>query len=101
MELLGIELNNEEFDYLICQQNQGKELKVIDGKVVAVDHELTQEELLQKELSQLLQWFEEYDNQVKQYIRCQRLGLEFDRNIEELDRQAEINAKRIAEIRNK
>ena len=45
MQLLGIELTLEEFDYLICEQNKGKELKVIDNKVVAVEHEVTQEEI--------------------------------------------------------
>lgn len=100
MELLGIEISFEEFDFLMCEQNKGKELKVIDGKVVAIEHEPTQEELLNNELNTLYSWFEEYDNQVKQYERCQRLGIEFDKNIEELDAQATTNQKRIAEIRN-
>lgn len=46
MKLLGIEMPFEEFDNLICEQNKGKELKVIDGKVVAVEHETTQEDIL-------------------------------------------------------
>lgn len=45
MKLLGIEMSEQEFDYLICEQNKGKELKVVDGKVVAVEHEVTEEEL--------------------------------------------------------
>ena len=64
MKLLGIEMPLEEFDNLMCQQSQGKELKVVDGKVVAVDHELTQEEIreqrifeIQKRLDQLSQDF--------------------------------------------
>ena len=44
-KLLGIEVTDEQFDYLFCQQSQGKELKVVDGEVVAVEHETTQEEL--------------------------------------------------------
>lgn len=99
MKILGIEMPLEEFDNLMCQQSQGKELKVADGKVVAVDHEPTQEEALQNELNFLLKWFEEYDNQVKQYQRCQRLGIEFDKDINELDTQAKANAERITEIR--
>lgn len=55
--------------------------------------------ILQKELIELQSWFEEYDNQVKQYIRCERLGVEFDKDINELDLQAQTNAKRIKEIR--
>lgn len=53
MELLGIELTFEEFDRLMCEQSQGKELKVIDGKVVAVEHEVTEEELTQQEIYEL------------------------------------------------
>lgn len=93
-------LTDEEKDYLFCEQAKGKELKVVDGKVVAVEHEPTQEEILNSELSDLYVWFEEYDNQVKQYQRCQRLGIEYDRDIVELDNQAKTNAERITEIRN-
>lgn len=71
----------------------GKTKQFIDGKIVDyVD--------LHKELEDLIEWFEEYDNQVKQYERCQRLGVALDKNIEELDTQATINQKRIANIRN-
>ena len=43
--LLGIEMSFEEFDRLICEQSQGKELKVVDGKVVAEYHTITEEEI--------------------------------------------------------
>ena len=39
MELLGTEMSFEEFDRLICEQSQGKELKIADDKVVAVERE--------------------------------------------------------------
>ena len=99
MKLLGIELTPEQFDYLLCEQNKGKELKVVDGEVVAVEHVVTENELLESELHELLVWFEEYDNQVKQYQRCVRLEISYDRDIDELDRQAQKNQLRIAEIR--
>lgn len=99
MELLGIEMSFEEFDKLMCEQSKGKELKVVDGKVVAVEHEPTEEELLNVELSNLYMWFEEYDNQVKQYNRCQRMGIAYDKDIKELDSQAKANADRITKIR--
>ena len=37
MELLGIEVSFEEFDRLMCEQSQGKELIVEDGKVITKD----------------------------------------------------------------
>ena len=64
MKLLGIEMSEKEFDYLMCEQNKGKELKVVDGRVVAVEHEVTEEELneqrkfeIKERLSQLSQDF--------------------------------------------
>lgn len=55
---------------------------------------------LQEEQKQLNDWFKEYDNQVKQYQRCIRLGIEYDKDIVELDNQAKINQERIREIKN-
>lgn len=37
MELLGIEISFEEFDRLMSEQSQGKELIVEDGKVITKD----------------------------------------------------------------
>ena len=50
MELLGIEMSLEEFDYLLCEQSKGKQLKVENGKVVAVEWvapEMTLEEKIE------------------------------------------------------
>lgn len=75
---------NYNFDIVKYNQRKNNEVK---------------EQELQQELNSLYEWFNEYDNQIKQYERCQRLGIEFDKNIEKLDNQATINQKRIAEIR--
>lgn len=99
-EILGHLVEDEYFDYLMCEQNKNKDLKVSGDKVVAVEHEVTQEELLQEELKNLYEWFDEYDNQVKQYERCQRLGITFDKDINLLDNEAREKQQRIAEIRN-
>lgn len=99
MKLLGIDLTVEEFDRLMCEQSKGKELKVVNGKVVAVEHEVTEKERLENELQELYAWFEEYDNQVKQYQRCVRLGMLYDRDIMALDNEARVKQLRIAEIR--
>ena len=47
MELLGIKMSFKEFDKLICEQNKGKELKVVDNKVVAIEKAITEEEELE------------------------------------------------------
>ena len=99
MQLLGIDLSLEEFDALMVAQNNGKELAVKDGKVVALNHVTTQKEQLNNELEDLLNWFNWYDLQVKKYLRSERLDVRFDDNIEELDNIAVKNAERIDEIR--
>lgn len=55
MKLLGIEMPLEEFDALIVAQNNGKELKVIDDKVVAIDHILTQQECNEQHICDIKQ----------------------------------------------
>lgn len=51
--LLGVELSFEEFDRLMCEQAQGKELKVVDGKVIAEYHVPTAEELSERHYYEL------------------------------------------------
>ena len=56
---------------------------------------------LEQEETELVNWFEGYyRTQIEQYQRCQRLGIEFDKNINELDNQAKSYQERIREIRN-
>lgn len=59
----------------------------------------SEEDILNFELSELIAWFDEYDNQVKQYERCIRLGVEFDKDIQKLDNEATQKQLRIREIR--
>ena len=51
--LYGIEIEDDYFDYLFKEQENGKEIKVIDGKVVAVEHEVTEEELKAKAMANM------------------------------------------------
>ena len=46
MQLLGINMSFEEFDNLMCEQSNGKELKLINNKVVAVERVFTEEDQL-------------------------------------------------------
>ena len=52
-ELLGIKMPYEEFDRLICLQNNGKKLVVIDNKVEAIDYILTPQELNEIRINEL------------------------------------------------
>lgn len=47
MELFGVELSFEEFDRLMCEQNNGKELKVENGKIVAFERIPTKDEIVE------------------------------------------------------
>lgn len=51
--LLGVEMSLKEFDFLMCEQGKGKELKVVDGKVVAEYHTPTEEELKEQQRYEL------------------------------------------------
>jgi len=53
----------------------------------------------ERELCEINAWFTWYDEQCIQYQRCQRLGVEFDKDIAELDAQATVNAARVKELR--
>ena len=55
MKLLGIEVTLEDFDYLICEQNKGKELVVENGKVIARDRVITQQEINHQKIAELKQ----------------------------------------------
>ena len=50
MELLGVQITRKEFDYLMIEQSKGKELKVVDGKIITADPVLTEEEIRIQEL---------------------------------------------------
>lgn len=95
--LLGVEMSLEEFDRLLCEQAQGKELKVINGQVVAEYHVPTQEEIIENQIAQLKQKLVETDYQAIKYaegelseyeyapIKTQRA--EWRRQINELEKK--------------
>ena len=63
------EVNDEEYDFLMCEQPKGKELKVIDGKVVAVERVITEEETAKLRINELKQWFNTYYTIQEQKLR--------------------------------
>lgn len=64
-----------------------------------IKEKVNKEELF-NELNSIYEWFFEYDNQVKQYERCSRLGIAFDKDINILDNEAIQKQLRIKEIEN-
>ncbi len=76
----------------------------IDNGVLIKDisklEEKNNKESLLEELNSIEEWFYEYDNQVKQYERCSRLGIAFDKDISDLDKDAAKKQSRIREIKN-
>lgn len=63
MKLLGIELSLEDFDKLMCEQSKGKELKVIDGKVVAGERVISEDEKRLNRINELKRLLKESDYQ--------------------------------------
>lgn len=66
-KLFDIELTDEEFDNLMYEQSHGKELKVVNGKVVAVERVATQEELKNQRIAEIKQRLEELNKDFIQY----------------------------------
>ena len=58
-----------------------------------------QKENNQFKIIEINKWFQEYDNQVKQYERCKRLGIEFDKDMVELDNQADVYQKELRQLK--
>lgn len=57
---------------------------------------------LQEELRELLDWFKQYNLQINEAQRCQRLGIPYDNKlgtVSELDAMAVTKAIRINQIR--
>lgn len=105
MELLGIQLTEQEFDFLMCEQANGKELKVVDGKVIAVDRVITEEEKAQARINELKLWFDtDYARQEQKYRRLIALGktdddgVSADIKLNDLYLLAENNRTKIQEL---
>ena len=71
MQLLGIEMPLKEFDALIMAQNNGKELKVQNNKVVAVDHIPTENEIKQQRIVELNSFLSKTDYVVTKLAEMQ------------------------------
>ena len=71
MELLGIKVTKEEFDYLMLEQENGKELVIVDGKVLAVNHELTEKEIIEEQILALKKNLFETDFITNKLAECE------------------------------
>ena len=78
MELLGIEMPLEEFDRLLVAQSNGKELKVVDGKVVAVDRIITEQEKAQTRIGELKAKLQETDYQAIKHFEGYLTDYEYE-----------------------
>lgn len=113
MKLLGIEMSFEEFDALMVAQAKGKEIVIENGKVVAKDRVITQEEINQIKLAELTNWFDNYfDKQLTQsqwqddfevskdpYFKDENNQPKSYANIDELKSQAKLVREEIKRLR--
>ena len=92
--LFGVELSFEEFDFLMCEQAKGKELKVVDGKVVAEYRVTTEEELNEIRIGELKAEL----SKIKEDIEQEAFGIIRSDYAAKKDRAAEIiNELRVLE----
>lgn len=59
--IFDIEVTDEYFKYLFQEQAQGKEIKVVDGKVVAVERVFSEKETTQLEIDKLTEKLQRTD----------------------------------------
>ena len=52
-QLLGMNITDEEFDFLMNEQTKGKELRINNGKIVAEFHVETEQEYAQRRIGEL------------------------------------------------
>jgi hypothetical protein len=78
MKLFDIELTTEEFDFLMCEQSKGRELKVVDGKVVAVEHVQTEQERAQTRIAELKRKLQETDYQAIKHFEGYLTDYEYE-----------------------
>ena len=80
MELIDLlnNLTDKEKDFLFCEQAKGKELKVVDGKVVAVEHLPTEQEKAQIRIAELKQKLQETDYQAIKHFEGYLTDYEYE-----------------------
>lgn len=76
--LFDIELTDEEFNLLICEQNKGKELRVVNGKVVAVEPVVTEQQNIQSRIAELKQLLSSTDYQAIKYAEGQISAYDYE-----------------------
>lgn len=107
MQILGMEVEAEKFDELICEQNKGKKLEIVDGNIVAVNYEPTEQEKKIDKIQALENWFSEYfDYQLRQSMWQSNFVVSYDDyfkktyiDIDELKQQAEVVRAEIKALR--
>lgn len=101
------EVTDEYFDYLFCEQAKCKEIKVVDGKVVATEIEITTTQKAQNEILELKNWFEtEYTYKEQKFRRLIALnkldddGIDAKTKLTELYIEAESKRTKIQMLEN-
>lgn len=72
------EVTDEYFDYLFCEQAKCKELKVVDGKVVAQEIVITDAQKAQTRIDDLKQKLSETDYHALKYFEGELTQEEFE-----------------------
>ncbi len=73
-----------------------------DGQFTFTENGNAEKRKICDEIGELERWFAEYDRQIAQFQRAQRLGLEYDNRygtVDELDAKAQQNAEKLTQLR--
>ena len=72
------DLTDKEEDFLFCEQAKGKEIKVVNGKVVAVERVITEEEKAKTRIAELKQKLKDTDYQAIKFAEGELTAEEFE-----------------------
>ena len=105
--LFDREITDEQFNFLMCEQAKGKQIKVVENEIIAVEVIPTQREISQQEINKLKHWFNtEYlykEQKFRRLIALNKLdddGIDAKTKLTELYIQAELKRIKIQELEN-
>lgn len=105
--LFNKEITDNQFDFLMCEQSKGKEIKLVENEIVAVERIPDSKEIAQTEINKIKIWFEtEYTYKEQKFRRLIALnkldddGIDAKTKLTELYIEAEAKRTKIQMLEN-
>lgn len=77
-KLFGKEITDEQFDFLMCEQSKGKEIKLVENEIIAVEYIITEEEKAKTRINELKLLLAKTDYQAIKFAEGELAAEEFE-----------------------